>query len=119
MGYIRHNAVIVTAAGYDDALQALERAHQKAQELFGPLVTPVVESVINGYRSFFVAPDGSKEDWPESDAYDAKRKEFCGFIDSLAYEDGSSGVQFVDVGYDEEDVVSVDRTNAAPLEEEG
>ena len=58
MGYIRHNAVIVTAAGYDEALQALERAHRKAQELFGPLVTPVVESVINGYRSFFVAPDG-------------------------------------------------------------
>lgn len=111
MGNIRHNAIIVTGSDYPDAIEKFDSAHQKARELFGELVSEPIEGVINGYRSFFVAPDGSKEGWSESDQYDIKRRELCDFIDSLAYGDGSNAVHFVDVGYDEGHLASVDRTN--------
>lgn len=81
MGYHRHHAILVT--GCDDA--ALMAAHAYASDLFLPpsshyqeplcWVSPISPNAINGYRSFFVAPDGSKEGWdPSYDADDRRRK---------------------------------------------
>jgi hypothetical protein len=68
MGYIRHDAIIVTTW---DA-KRLGKARDKALEL-GLLATEIIEGVVNGYVSFLIAPDGSKEGWPESDAGDEAR----------------------------------------------
>lgn len=82
MGYICHNAIIVTA--FDQ--KYIKPAHKKAREIFSQptdgesakwnIVSPIVNSPLNGYASFFVAPDGSKEGWPESDAGNGKRETF-------------------------------------------
>jgi hypothetical protein len=111
MGYIRHNAIVVTGDGYDEAEKKFELAYRKANELFDGLVSNVIKGKINGYQSFFVAPDGSKEGWEISVEYDSKRKELADYIDSLAYSDGSNCIQFVDVGFDEIYEAEVDRTN--------
>jgi hypothetical protein len=83
MGYIRHNAIIVTA--WD--LKYLKPAHQEARKIFSPpldagcdkawyIVSTILFSPMNGYCSFFVAPDGSKEGWADSDMGDNKRDRF-------------------------------------------
>lgn len=118
MGYIRHNTIVVTGDSYPKAQEKTNSAHKKALELFGDLVSPVIKGKTNGYQSFFVAPDGSKEGWDLSDKYNEKRKELADFIDSLAYGDGSNCVQFIDIGFDEYFEVGIDRTNKErPVEE--
>lgn len=111
MGYIKHNAIIVTDAGYPEAKKKLDLTHKKAEELFGDLVSPMIKSKINENHSFFIAPDGSKEYWDLSDEHDSKRKVLANFINSLAYDDGSNAIKFVDVSYDECHEVKIERTN--------
>jgi hypothetical protein len=76
MGYQRHHAIIVTSF-LDENLDA---AHRKAVRIFGEAASPIIESEQNGYRSFFVAPDGSKEGWLESVAGDADRNKFVKWL---------------------------------------
>lgn len=73
MGYMRHHAILVT--GWGDAIESL---HARAEEMFHGVawVSPLSPPQINNYRSFFVAPDGSKEGWATSDAGDAAREDF-------------------------------------------
>jgi hypothetical protein len=61
MGYIRHDAIVVT--GWDK--ERVEPARAKAVELGLPC-SELVHSPSNGYVSFFIAPDGSKEGWEAS-----------------------------------------------------
>jgi hypothetical protein len=91
MGYMRYHAIVVTSSSTE--------AHEKAEEIFGELVSPIVYSVTNGYNSFFVAPDGSKEGWETSDNYDDKRKEFIEWLRSQAYEDGSNSMKYIEVQF--------------------
>lgn len=109
MGYTRHHAIIVTS--YDR--KKLERARRKAKSIFKEHLHPddevhlkklipisnIVESSINGWYSFFIAPDGSKERWIESKRGDLARKELVQWIDSQKYEDNSSPLSFVEVFY--------------------
>lgn len=111
MGYIRHNAIVVTADGNNLARERLNIAYKKAKELFGDLVSEIVDSPWNKHRSFFIAPDGSKEGWEPSNEFDLKRTEFADFLDSLAFEDGSNCIRFVDVAFDEIHQAEVVRTN--------
>lgn len=71
MGHWCQHAIVVTSYGVH-----VVRAHRKATELFGFLVSPVVDSKRNGYKSFFVAPDGSKEGWDASNQMDVARGDF-------------------------------------------
>lgn len=75
MGLIIHNAIIVTSS--HDA--SIERAHAKASEIF-PAVSPIIDSHVNHYRSFFIPPDGSKEGWDDSDEGDKNRTAFKEWI---------------------------------------
>lgn len=75
MGYVSHHAIVVTATEHDDAATA----RFKALEL-GCTVSPVVLSPMNGYASFMVAPDGSKEGWSQSDDGDASRLAFVRWL---------------------------------------
>lgn len=89
MGYIKHNAAIITS--WD--VERLEAAHIKAREIFKAkfeggardlgasiLVSEIVHGVVNSQASFFIAPDGSKEGWADSTKSDEARKEFLDWI---------------------------------------
>lgn len=76
MGYINHHAIIVTAWG----TKYIEPAHKRAKEIFGDSCSEIVPSQINGYVSFFIAPDGSKEGWSDSNSGDIRREEFKDFV---------------------------------------
>jgi hypothetical protein len=114
MGYMRHHAIVVTNC-YGDWIV---RAHDKATEIF-PVVSPVLGSEINGYFSFFVPPDGSKEGWAESDVGDARRERFIAWLESLRYDDGGSPLDWAEVQYgDEEGEDEVIRSSANESEED-
>lgn len=90
MGYIKHNAVVVT--GWDKS--NVEAAHKKAKELYkdafstdipfqkdgSVLISDIINGVTNDQLSFFIAPDGSKEGWATSDLSDKVRKEFLDWL---------------------------------------
>lgn len=101
MGYLRRHAVVVSNC-YDDWL---EKAHERASEIF-PWVSPISPEHVNGERSFFIPPDGSKEGWEESDAGDVRRDEFIAWLRAQCYEDGSSPLTWVEVQYGDDDLVS-------------
>lgn len=86
MGYMRHHAIVVT--GFGDRIVA---AHEVARAIFadddnGPLhgppapVTPLTDEVTNGYRSFAVLSDGSKDGWPVSDKGNAARDKLIAWL---------------------------------------
>lgn len=77
MGYIRHDALVVTAF----AIERLEPARAKAIALGLPC-SEVVPSPINGYVSFLIAPDGSKEGWGDSNAGEKARAEWVAWARS-------------------------------------
>lgn len=79
MSYMKHHAIVVT--GSQPA--AVQAAHEEAARRFGPLVSSIAPVIVNAGGSFFIAPDGSKEDWPESDEHDAKRDAFLGWLAGL------------------------------------
>lgn len=98
MGLIRHSAIVVTS-GFRDRL---ERVHRKATEL-GMAVSGIVDSPINGYYSFFVAPDGSKEGWPDSDEGDRRRAEFAAALEGTRACDGGAYIDWIEVMYGTDD----------------
>lgn len=95
MGWIRHHGIVVTS--WND--ESIEKAHATASGMF-TAVTPIVESKINGYRTFLVAPDGSKEGWADSELGDAQRDAFIKWMDAQAYEDGSNSLSWLEYEHD-------------------
>lgn len=78
MGYMRHHAILVTT--WDEKRMA--EAHEMAQSIFGGSapVTEVVDGRVNGYKSFAILPDGSKEGWDESNKGDEAREDFLRYL---------------------------------------
>ena len=99
MGYMRHHAIIVTS--WDTA--RLQEAHEAARERLGEEVSEIVPSRMNGYGSFLVAPDGSKEGWADSDDGEAQRDAFVAWLNDESWEDGSSPFDWVLVQFGDED----------------
>lgn len=103
MGTISHDAIIVT--GYDEHVdEAREKVLAIARDMPRPepitedwegLVSPVLQSLTNGYCSFFVAPDGSKEWWGTSDRGDDFRSQV---VEALA---GDGYLTVIQVRYGE------------------
>lgn len=93
MGYMRHNAILVTGYMRKD----VEAAHVEAVALFGQLVSPIVDSAVNDHPSFFVAPDGSKEGWGDSHHHDKLREVFRRFLHK------QSGLNWAEVVYGDEE----------------
>jgi len=94
MGYMRHHAIVVSSWSGEDT----RKAHKHAMDIF-PLVSEILTTNINGYHSFFIPTDGSKEGWDESDLGDDRRDSFIKWINSQRYEDGSSSLDWVEVQY--------------------
>lgn len=103
MGYIMHHAIIVTSWDYtcEQGKELLaETARQKAIEIFGTaLVSPMIDSPLNGYKTFFVAPDGSKEGWDDSNEGDKRRAEFKIWLRAQADAPGDNHYDWVEICY--------------------
>ena len=93
MGTIRHHAIVVTFGNYTDAA----KAHKLAKDLFTSQVSGVIGPVTNGYFSFFIGPDGSKEGWRESNSLNARRAWFLNLLEDLR-ESGAHS-EYVEVSY--------------------
>jgi hypothetical protein len=100
MGYICRHAIAVTGT-YGEHI---DQAHEYATAT-GASVTPIIEGVVNGERSFFVAPDGSKEYWLQSNQGDSQRHSIVEYLKSIAYEDGSSPLSWAEFTYGDDNGV--------------
>lgn len=94
MGYMRHHAIVVTGWG-----QAILDAQEMANSIFDN-VSPIIRSEANGYDSFFIPPDGSKEGWDESNAGNKRRDDFIGWLRVQSW------VKWVEVQYGDDDGVT-------------
>lgn len=83
MGYMRHDAIVVTA--WDK--KYVRAGMAKAKQLGLPIST-MTKEVTNGYCSFLIAPDGSKEGWDTSNQGDAARDAWKVWANE-AYKDGT------------------------------
>ena len=117
MGYIRNHAIVVTGT-YGGHVYT---AHALAVEIFGNAVSSVTPPAVNHSESFFVAPDGSKDGWDESDDGNARRDRFKNWLRSIAYEDGSSPLSWVELyfGGDDNEASVIDHSSAGIAEQSG
>lgn len=111
MGHMRHHAIVVTSCN-DEVLEA---AHAEALRICSaveesPLspglalsVSEITPRVMNKYRSFFVAPDGSKEGWERSNAGDRARNAIISWLEGRRFPDGSSHLDWVEVQFGDDD----------------
>lgn len=117
MGYICHNAIVVTGwnehvdRAWSHAHALLSEANEGIDGLPMSILSPVSETAVNGQKSFAIWPDGSKEGWGTSDAGDHLRDEF------IAYLEGTTDlwVAWCEVRFgDEADMNGMLRCSGAP-----
>ncbi len=100
MGYMRHHGIMVTMMVDSSSAEA----YAKALEIFPRAqVSPLSPPVTNGFRSFAIFPDGSKEGWPESEAGDLARKKFLDWMESKRYKDGTTSNNWVEFQFDDDE----------------
>lgn len=98
MGYMRHNAIIVTSWGDKAITEAAKHAKELGLQVLGPS-----DEAVNSYRSLLICPDGSKEGWPESEQGERRRAAFRGWLNAQRYEDGSTSLEWVESVYGSDD----------------
>ena len=109
MGYIAHHAIIVTGTQWGE--ENIDTAHEIALKVFDNsacCVTPIFKSGVNGYRTFMVTPDGSKEGWIESDECDVLRSNF--FDELEQHPDMYVDAVLVRYGGDDPQVATIEAT---------
>jgi hypothetical protein len=99
MSKVNHDALVITCSGhiFGDRFRAehpgatpdIDAFRLWLPEEWRPLVIGPVRSIVNNYVTFAFLPDGSKEDWDESDNGDRYRAMFAAMF-RFRYEDGSS-----------------------------
>lgn len=95
MGTMIHHAIVVTSWG-----DYTERARAEAIRCCGDEhVSAMMPRLLNDYSSFLVAPDGSKEGWPDSDQGEARRATFVAWLHRQRHSDGSTPYEWVLVEY--------------------
>lgn len=97
MGYLRRHAIAVTGTYGND----VDKAHAFALGT-GAMVTDIMKAPVNQERTFFVVPDGSKENWSESDEGDRRRERIVEYLKGVVYEDGSSPLAWIEFFYGDE-----------------
>lgn len=98
MGYIRHNAIVVTCWDIEKLCGCAEVAKSLGLDGLGPS-----KPLINGYSTLIVVPDGSNEGWGESVEKDGARTQFKAWLKSQRHEDGSSAFEWVEISYGRDD----------------
>ena len=91
--------------------EELAEAHKKAKEVWEEkcgssenLISDIIGPVTNFQHSFFIAPDGSKEGWPDSNAADEARDSFISYLNKSRPKFSLSWVEVMfgdDSGYSE------------------
>ena len=77
MSWTKHNIITITSFSEDD----LNKAIIGADLVFSKgMITKPLMSPTNGFYTFMIGPDGSKEGWPESDEGDAQRKQYLNWL---------------------------------------
>lgn len=66
-------------------------------------ITDPMRSPLNGWWTFAVFPDGSKEGWPDSGHGDKARSQFMEWLESQRHGDGSSPYDWVEVQYGDDE----------------
>ncbi|MFF8659525.1 hypothetical protein [Streptomyces huasconensis] len=98
MGYIAHDAVVVTTTDCRlNGLPDVDAFRQSLPEDFRQLVIGPIASPLNGFISFAFLPDGSKEGWGASEG-DTYRAQFAALF-SQQYSDGSTHDDTVAIRY--------------------
>lgn len=85
MSHVRHHAICVTSQ-FDEVL---EKYRKRLIEI-GLSPTEITPEVINGHRSFFVPPCGSKFGWNDSIEHMEKLRLAINISSEFGYEDGSN-----------------------------
>ena len=98
MGYMRHDAIVVTSWNREAIEEAAAKARECGLEILGPST-----AVTNGISTLLVCPDGSKEGWDESNEFDVKRAAYLKYLSSVRYEDNSSFLSWVALSYSSDD----------------
>ena len=99
MGYMKHDAIIVTTSDCrPGGLPDIEAFRASLPEEFRRLVIGPIPSAINDYVSYAFLPDGSKDGWPTSDEGDAHREAFAALF-SHVHGDGSTHDDAIAVTY--------------------
>ena len=98
MGYMRHDAIVLTSWKSEAIEEAATKALECGLEVLGPSGVAT-----NGICTLLVCPDGSKEGWEESDAFDGKRAKYLEYLNSVRYEDNSSCLSWVALAYSSDD----------------
>ena len=103
MGYMKHNAIVVTSWNEDH----IQKAHELASSIF-PQVSDITPETMNRYRSFFIPPDGSKEGWKDSDVGDDRREQFMRALSTEQFKHSECGFygDAVDVRFGGDDDVN-------------
>jgi hypothetical protein len=102
---IKHHTIVVSCNDH----KKLEKVRAEVVEMYKKymeakgfqLISPVIDSLINGYCSFFIAPDGSKEGYDASDDADKIRKLVVKYLMSPEMKSGE--VHFVEISYGSDD----------------
>jgi hypothetical protein len=115
MGYIRHHTIVVTGA--DDFGGHVTAAHEEARRVFTDTaahVSEITPASVNASKSFFIAPDGSKEWWDESDRCNAAREQYVAWLREQGH------VEWVEVqfGDDEHQTLIVNDSDHFPGEDD-
>ncbi|MFF7824245.1 hypothetical protein ACFZCM_03380 [Streptomyces rochei] len=99
MGYIVHDAVIVTTTDCrPGGLPDVDAFRESLPAHLRPLVVGPITSPLNGFISFVFLPDGSKEGWGASDEGDTYRAQFAALFNQQ-YSDGSTHDDTVAIRY--------------------
>jgi hypothetical protein len=76
-------------------------AHQKAMQLLPDLTTEIFVAPLNGWSTFYVFPDGSKEGWEDEIEFDHSRFLLKEWINEQASPQLGSPVKFAEIVFDE------------------
>lgn len=110
MGYMKYEAVIVTTwFGREHTMPDMDAFRASIPEDFRRLVIGPVLTVTNGYYTYALLPDGSKEGWDTSDLGNEIRQRFLDLFPER-YEDGSSRHCWVHVAYGRDHRIEVGDT---------
>ena len=98
MRIINHNCIIATTCNQKCVSRIWEWVNTLPHN--GHLLfVQSPKTIVNGYHTTIMIPDGSKEAWPESDQGDDFRKQFIERLELDNYDDESSPWAYVEVGF--------------------
>lgn len=116
MGYIMHEAIVVTGDSYNWKLQeepdcpqdihnirkAIYNIYKECDSLEGNIsdcVGEICGTGMNGTYAFLIAPDGSKEGWGLSQKGDDAREKAIKYLETTARHDDGSGCDYCYIRY--------------------